>query len=191
MQIRGIRLSVAALLLSTGVSAQTPWERYLSRPTPEGAKQVLSASYRDSSSADPDRLFNDLELLAVQVAAGDREAVRLAFRLYSEADGAYAETLDILLGRIVRIHPTLFLEELQRQRAQVRPRAPRTFDGVVSGILGNLGKEYVDRTRAQVYETERRIASLQSVSNPGLRQSRDHCVAILKYQLDEFRSHSP
>jgi hypothetical protein len=192
MHIRHAVICVAALGFATAASAQTPWEKYLDLPTPENARKVQSASYSDSS-ADHDRLYEDLDLLEVQMDAGDREAVRLAFRLYSEADGHYAETLDIMLGRLVRINPTLFLEEVQYQHNAPRRRwgppglPPRGLDGVVSGLLGNYGFPYVDRMRAHVYETERRIAALDSVTDPDLRQLRDSCVEILQYQLHEYR----
>jgi hypothetical protein len=172
---------MAPLLSATEVSAQTPWEEYVNLPRPENALKVQSASYSDSSGG-PDRLFEDLELLDVQIAAGDREAIRLALRLTSESDGHYAETLGIMLGRLVRINPQLFLEEFQSQRDKIA-----RSEGVLASALGNYGMAYVDRLQAKEYETERRIHALKRVTDPDLRPLRDRCVNILEAHLAQLR----
>ncbi len=180
MQTRHLLFCVAALGFGTAASAQTPWEKYLDLPTAENARKVQAATYSVPSD-NHDRLYEDLELLEVQVVAGDRQAVRLALRLYSEADGHYAETLDILLGRLVRVNPRLLLEELRLHRKRAGNR--HGF-----GMLRNYGFPYVDRGwTADMYETERRIAALKTVTDVDLRPLRDSCLAMLQYDLDEAR----
>ena len=138
-------------------------------PSPDHASLVSSAQY-SSGAAAPDRLDQDLAILAVQVISADREAVRLAFRLYSESDGHYSETLDIMLGRLIRIDPVLFLQELVASRRVKR----------LDSLLGNLGPQFVDRFQAGEYETEERTKALQSVQAPELRRVRDECVLVLQ-----------
>ena len=173
MKLRRFLLVGLASLLSSGAVAQTEWETYLESPTPDNAKRVQEATYSEPNSR-ANRLFEDLWLLEIQVTSGDREAVRLAFRLFSSADGHFAETLDIMLGRLIRIDPTLFLRELEIRRKQVAR---------LDSLLGNFGEAYVDRFPAQEYETEKRIAALMTVNDPALTAVRDECVAELRKQL--------
>ena len=167
-----IVFAMTAGTLST-VTAPTPWERYLMAPSGQNARHVSELSYstRETPEAESRRLGDDLALLSIQVGAADREAVRLAFRLRERADGVSGETLDILLGRLIRVSPTLFLEEL----ASVRSRLHR-----LDGLVGNFGPEYVDRTEAAALESQLRIAALQSVRGARLRAVRDQCVAELR-----------
>ena len=152
--------------------AATPWERYLAVPSPEHARRVVALEYSTDGSADRpfERQDEDLALLSVQVLSGDREAVDLAFRLLQHSDGHGAETLDIMLGRLIRVRPRLFLQALM----VVRPHLSR-----LDGVVGNFGGEYVDRFDAQKYEARQRIRALRGVSDPVLQALRDECIAHL------------
>ncbi len=177
MLIRHAIVWAAALTLAASASAQTPWEAYLALPSPANARRVERASYSDSAAA-LGQLEQDLEVVAVQMQAGDRDAVRLAFRLLPGADGDFAETLEIMLGRLIRIHPALFLEEVRRQQ-QTLPR----FDARLNGMLTNTGSPYVDREQADAYEMRRRMDALRSVRAPALGAIRDRCIAVLQREL--------
>jgi hypothetical protein len=169
-----MRLTPLLLLLAAPLAAQTPWEAYVEYPTPQNAAKVQAATYSDSltetdsaRSAHADRLEHDLDLLEVQVEAGDREAIRLAFRLFPELGGEYAERLDEMVGRLIRINPVVFLQETLRATGG-------------KWCLGmNDGDPYVDRPRASEYERLRRIEALKSVTNSELRLVRDKCIAAL------------
>jgi hypothetical protein len=162
------------LVLSPIVVAQTPWETYLEYPSPENATLVRNAQYTDSSVRDQSLAW-DLSLLEVQVISRDREAVRLAFRLFAESDGEYSEILDIMLGRLIRIDPMLFLEELKGQEQNTKE---------MGGLLGNVGQEYVDRLGGRIYEVEQRIAALMTVTDPELLEIRAACVDELNSMLE-------
>jgi hypothetical protein len=185
MQKEHLLIGLGALILSTAALAQTPWENYLELPTPDNAARVQHAVYTNPTSRD-NRLFEDLLLLEIQVISADREAVRLAFRLFAESDGHYSETLCIMLGRLIRIDPALFLQELEDHRKQI----PH-IDDLLGGLLGNHGDAYVDRFRAREYETERRIKALMTVTDPRLKKLRDKCVAELKGQVEIFKAIEP
>ncbi len=165
--------SIVILSLGGGValaSSPTPWEQYLSQPTSQNAKAVTQIAY-SQGSVEPDQSESDLDLLAVQVVSSDLEAVRLAFRLRSRADGHLGEIIDIMLGRLIRINPRLFLTTLHEQSgAEVR----------LDSLLGNFGGAYVDRDMAHQYEAERRRAALLTVTDRGLVSIRDKCVSVLK-----------
>lgn len=110
-------------------------------------------------------------MLEVQVLTRDIEAVRLAFRLRRTADGHFAEMLDIMLGRLIRIDAPLFLREVVRAGVS----AP-----LLDSLVGNFGQEYVDRTEAQAYEADQRIAALRHVKDSRVKAVRDRCIALLK-----------
>jgi hypothetical protein len=161
---------ILALLLSSAAFAQTPWETYLELPSSDNAARVLKTSYTDQASR-VDHLFEDLLLLEIQVISMDLEAVRLAFRLLTESDGHYGEMLDIMLGRLIRIDPELFLRELKDSGNKITR---------LDALVGNTGFPYVDRSRAREYETEKRIEALMTVIDPHLKVIRDKCVSELK-----------
>ncbi len=155
---------------------------YFEYPTPKNAKsayQYLPASgHVRMKGLEIERevlelFYTNSQILERQVISGDAESVRLAFRLLSITDSAYTEELHILLGKIIRINPKLFLRELV---------ANQNLVGTLDGLLGNLGEEYVDRLKAQCLENRLRQKALQSVTDPSLRPKRDECVNELDRQ---------
>jgi hypothetical protein len=162
-------LILAICFSGTESFAQTSWEKYLKEPTPENAGKIKKVEY---SSADEreNNLLRDLYLLEIQVISSDREAGRLAFRLISEAEGHYGEMLCIMLGRLIRIDPKLFLEELKNHRNLILS---------LGHLVGNFGPEYVDRLEAGLYEARMRIVALKKINDPPLLRIRDECIAIL------------
>lgn len=109
-------------------------------------------------------------MLERQVISRDREAVTLAFRLFTLSDGDFTEMLDILLGSLIRIDPELFLEELFDARSYVSR---------LDGLLGNEGDVYVDRLSAQCLENRYRVYALSQISTVSLQALRDECIGVL------------
>jgi hypothetical protein len=97
--------------------------------------------------------------------SGNRQAVRRLFSLLASTDAADAEDVEIALGATIRMYPQLFLEELQRSR---RER--------LSGLLGNLGADFVDNFPGQVRELRLRKSALASVHVRALNGIRDKCI---------------
>ena len=117
-------------------------------------------------------------MLGRQVEARDPEAVRLAIDLYVVTDGATEEQLDIMLGKLIRIDPTLFLSELKQKEQRI---------GALGGLpTGNLGEEYVDRMRAQCLEMRLRVTSLERVHEPALRTVKTRCIEALNYDIRKY-----
>lgn len=170
-------MGVVAVLTSSPIFAQTTWEVYLEYPSSQNAAQVDSLRYTESTDRMEDVEW-DLSLLEVQVISCDREAVRLAFRLVPQMDGLLAEIIDFMLGRLIRINPTLFLQELKNHG-----------EGVPSlgHHVSNFGEVYVDRWQAKEYEAEQRIQSLQTVVDSDLAEIRDECIAELRARLEDLR----
>lgn len=164
------------------------WEEYLDYPSSENAdkvSQLLPDSGHVEYTGDEeeektlDTIWETLSMLERQVYSGDRSAVNLAFHLYSIADGAFAEELDIILGALIRINAQLFLEGLSNQRAFLK--------GIESGLpVGNFGVEYVDRFEAQRLEATLRIKALQKIRDPSLVNIRGECIRALKGRLERL-----
>jgi hypothetical protein len=114
-----------------------------------------------------DFIYSNLAMLQRQVISRDPYAVKLAFSLKTIADGGLAEELDVVLGQLIRIDPTLFLRQLSQSRS-----------GIIrlDSLVGNLGEIYVDNSKAQMLEVSRRIEALQQVSDPQLVTTRDKCI---------------
>jgi hypothetical protein len=174
------RILCASLALVSCCSlalAGTTWEDFVARPAPEKAGVVQGIEY--SSAGDLDRRLDaDLAILETQVLAGDREAVGLAFRLLGRSDGRPAEGLSVLLGRLARVHPALFLEALQANRAAVAR---------LEALLGGLGAPYVDRQEARLYELQCRREALLGVENVELKPVREECLEALRKLMAEGR----
>ena len=158
------------------LTPSTPWERYLELPTPENARSVQSATYINRERLE--ELDWDLALLEAQVLSSDAEAVALAFRLRRQSDGQISEILDLMLGRMIRIDPLLFLQELA---------VAKKSGGGEDSTLRNFGFAYVDHVKAHDYERERRIEALRSVDVPQLRELRDDCIRRLGGDVDSGR----
>ena len=119
-----------------------------------------------------DFVYDNLGMLERQVLSREPNAVRLAFRLKTISDGAFAEDLDVLLGRLIRIDPALFLRQL-KEYGRV---------GRLDALVGVLGDPYVDRFDAQRREIKKRITALESVSDPALKELAGQCIKDLKHQ---------
>lgn len=172
--------SISLIMLISIISlnnawAITPWEKYVEYPSPENARKVNSVKYEDPKYEN-DINYDDLNLLGIQILSGDREALKLAFRLRAESDGAYAEELDIITGRLIRINPKLFLEELKLYKKNIYK---------MDSLLGNYGQPYVDKLKADIYETKARIKSLKTVNDGKLIDVRDECIKVLNDSLRE------
>ena len=142
--------------------AETEWEKYLAKPTPEQAERVNTIEYTD-----PGNKHDGLRILQNQVLAQDSQAFRLAYRLYQSADVAESEELGALLARTIRVHPQFFLRQIMSLNIPCSK---------VAWILNVPGLEYVDRPNAQHYEIEMRKKALRGVESSGLSEVRDQCL---------------
>jgi hypothetical protein len=119
-------------------------------------------------------------MLERQAISRDPYAVKLAFSLKTIADGAFVEDLDVMLGQLIRIDPSLFLRQLsQSQTANTR----------LNGVVGKLGEIYVDNSKAQLLDISKRIEALQQVSDPQLVTIRDNCVKEPEAMRLQIKSH--
>ena len=166
---------------------KSAFEEYANYPTGDNAKKAIDLlpsehiSYTGAEDEDETIKFiykrYQLGMLERQVISGERQAVRLAYNLISIADGAFAEDLNIMLGQLIRINPTLFLEGLYEYQGLVE-----RFDA----LAGNKGDVYVDRLKAQCYEMQLRIDSLSKVEAPHLKYVNNKCIEALSDSLKRY-----
>lgn len=161
-----------AMRISGHADASVEWQRYCAEPTPENARRVMTVN---PEKADWGEIDEGLSVLETEVMCGDAEAIRLAYRLMQEADGAYSEVLHTIVGRLIRIDATLFLKELQNHPDQVE----RALDS----ILGGLGVSYADRFQAQRYELTKRLDAIRHVMSPELGLLQARCARELEEQI--------
>lgn len=187
MDRRKIFFSLVLILLSWDIRAETPWaeiehriSEYVAHPSPITAKAALDvmpkASVSFSNSAE-ERKANEaiyapkpMHVLEQRVLMKEQKSVELAFRMRHIADGAFLEDLEIILGKLIRVDPELFLDELQRAGVPFR---------AMDGLVGNLGDGYVDEMEKQCKEMQLRKQALNRVKKHTLMQARDLAIKAL------------
>lgn len=163
------------------------FRKYVEYPSKENASHVITllpekhvrytGTKEEKETLDYIYSWDQLGMLERQVISRNREAVRLAFKLHSIADGAFSEDLDIMLGILVRIDSKLFLEELKLAKPD---------DQSLSSSISNYGSVYVDRLKARCYETKSRISALEGVKETSLVELRNKCIGELKKSEKQF-----
>jgi hypothetical protein len=188
MTTRALVLATAASTLqSVAASAQaqvdwgrlgSAWREFVEYPSSDNAKAVAAllptdhVAYGSNPVSEP--IYAGLPMLARQVEARDREAVRLAFALFAVADTDFWEQLDIMLGKLIRIDPQLFLEELS-------PKLDHAVE--LDGLVGNQGDAYIDRMKAQCLDLRLRARALEGVTQPDLSTAKERCLVELQKQI--------
>lgn len=154
------------------------FDAYAKHPTDENARSTIAvlpdAQVSFTGSAEESRANRiiyaeqPMTVLERQVLMRNQASVELAFRLMPIADGAFAEDLDIILGKLIRIDPVLFLTELQKAK------------GAESvGLVVNLGDSYVDEMKRTCTEWHLRRQSLQTVHAQGLDAVKKRAIAAI------------
>jgi hypothetical protein len=131
-----------------------------------------------------------LIVLERQVLKADRNAVKVAVRLWTIADGAFAEYLDSILGDLIRMDPKMFLEEIKEfpwpedYPIDFMEWLSRGYV-LCNGRIFN-GESVSDERR----ELELRIKALETVKDVNLAGFRDECIEIIRKHINEYFRHS-
>ena len=131
-------------------------------------------------------IFSNLVLLEKQVLKADRNSVKVAVRLWTIADGAFAEDLSDMLGQLIQIAPKMFLEETRDF-----PWSYHGHEGFLEWLKeghivcngGVLGGEVEYDEQAVRAELLRRIQALETVKEKDLMEFRDICINIIKQHI--------
>lgn len=159
------------------VDFEKTWDEYVRQATHENAVKVYEQLPDKALSKDfpAERLTykifeNWYQIVSKRIATGDKDVIRIGFRLLTIADGAFQEDLGMDLGKLIVINPKLFLQELKNHRHLIVS---------LDRVVGNFGEEYVDKNELQLKETEKRIKSLEKVSDSGLASTKAECLKEL------------
>lgn len=150
------------------------WQRYVKSSSSANAHTVydlLSSVDHHKFNIQTQLFEENLSILERRVITSNRNSVRLAFLLFTVSDGDFSEELDIMLGKLIRLNPNLFLQEL---------KAHREIVARIDALVGNFGPEFVDKEEDQKKEAELRIAALKSVRKKELADVKDECVRALE-----------
>ena len=162
---------------STRIAA---WKQYLDHPSRTNGERLYSLLPNDrtrstiSDSSSFETIYGGVWSLEPLVIKQKRTAVRIAFKLFAICDADFCESLDQILGALIRVNPGMFLEELSNHRALIRH---------LGGLVANLGDDFVDQESKSAREVNARIACLKSVRKTSLRGIRDECIAALANRL--------
>jgi hypothetical protein len=131
-----------------------------------------------TSSEDRYSSVQEVTALGKEVELSNKAAVKKLFN--TRADGAVAEEVDIILGKLTRTNPKLFLEGLsQSWRANC--------DSCLHGLVGNTGDKLVERFEDQLKELKARRRALLGVNTQELKPLRDKCLRALDDDIREVR----
>lgn len=131
-------------------------------------------------------IYDNLHLLSEHVLKGERNAVKVAVRLWTMADGGFAESLSSMLGQLIRIDPKVFLEEINdfpwpHDYGDFKDWLSKGYIVCEGGIL-NRSQDEVDE-RAVREELGMRIKALESVTEKGLFELRDICINAINEEF--------
>jgi hypothetical protein len=171
-------------------------QTYFASPTTENARKlylVLPRTYPRSGDRSGRHteliyyVYNNLGILERQVLKADRNAVKVAVRLFTIADGSFAEWLDDILGDLIRVDPKMFLEGIKEF-----PSRDKSGDLKVLLSYGYIlcngsifSGESKASNEAKRSELELRIKALERVKDANLAVFRDECVSIIKLKLEK------
>jgi hypothetical protein len=165
---------------------------YFSDPTSENALELYKALPETQVRGDRDgKEFRDvfyffdahLDLIRHQVLLADRNAVKVAVRLWTISDGAFSEVLSEVLGDLIQVDPKMFIEEI---REFPWPKDYGDFDEWLSqgNILCDAGIEVSEEIRRKKLES--RIRALETVTDSRLAKVRDHYISIIIRHLRDI-----
>lgn len=150
---------------------------YLKDPTPDSAKRLLAALPLDRTenqtgdqSAAISYIYDSYPVLKIKVLGGDRYLTEAVFRLLDYSDGAFAEALNEILGKLATLNPRLFLEFLNKYKNS-------WFVKIVEYPVYGTGAE---KREEILSEWARRIKALKTVKESKFRQVRDECIRLLE-----------
>jgi len=172
-------------ILDKFINLKKAWKKYLNCPSSENAKIVYNLLPNRKIKKNKKETKEEIEMwnwiwltlpvLEKEMYAGDRNAVRVAFKLYPIIGGTYSVNLDVMIAHFARVNPKMFLEELKKHRHLVTPN---------QAIEGSWGLEYIGRANLRYLKLKNTMNALNTVNDPDLKEIRDECINTLRKKLD-------
>ncbi len=150
---------------TTNPNKETALKLYELLPPGKGAQEVeLQVDVRD-------KIFSKLNVLESQIYSGERNALKVAYRLFNIADNEMQKDLVKIIGYLLRFDTKLFLEELMIHETLV----PDLGQLVCSFQLASP-----DDKAQQELERNIRLKSLGYIEDKELKDIKKKCIKILK-----------
>ncbi len=152
------------------------WEEYSADPTSDNALKVyaLLPDGRDKEirlQVEVRPLINNsLSVLESQIFSGERNALKVAFRLFTIADNALKEGLARIIGNLIRFDARLFLQELKNHYELID----------LSFIVCSFQFSLTGDIPGQELEKKARIRALEYVEDADLSDLQKECIKSLK-----------
>lgn len=153
------------------------WEDFVSNPNSDNAQKVYSM-LPDGKDKEivlqvevRPLVSKSLNVLERQVFSGDRNSLKVAFRLFTIADTALEQELGKLLGNYIRFSARGFLEEYDSHRELVP---------YLSIIVCSFQFSQPGDTAGQELEKKARIKALEYVEDNSLKSVKKECIKTLK-----------
>lgn len=154
------------------------WDEYTANP---GKELALTLYELLPSGKDPqeielqvdvrDKIFSKLNILESQIYSGERNALKVAFRLFNIADGEMQKALIKLIGYLLRYDTKLFLEELMIHEALVPDETQ---------LICSFQLTYPDDKTQQELEKNICLKALGYIEDKELKDIKKKCIKILK-----------
>jgi len=158
---------------------------FIAHPTHDNSIKPYNLLPNKSGSGDQPNteILDSILLTSIQldkiIVEGNEDAVKLGFKLYTIADGEFAESLNWTLGKLIITNPILFLKELKNHR-----QIPYDLDGLV----GNNGPDIYNNQELDLKVTGEKIKSLKKISDSDLNKIKDECLNILLRLYDTMKN---
>lgn len=181
-------LGIQALLPITGVAQERisldmsnlgkAWEEFAAKPGPDTAVKVYellpdgkSAQEVELQTEVRELIAKKLHTLESRIYAGDREALKLAFRLFTIADVELQKSLIKIVGYLLRFNTRLFLEELANHEDLVPD---------LELLVCSFRLSAPDDAAQQKLEKNIRLKALGYIEDRNLKAIKKKCIKILK-----------
>lgn len=161
--------------LGSWTGFERSWDKYLAQPTHANAVEVYRQLPNELLTKDlpevrlVNKMYEGWPHLSKKIAAGNKDAVEIGFKLYAIVDGGFKEDVGADLGKLITLDAKLFLQELKKHRQLVQN---------LDGIVCNYGQENVDRKDLQIEEKDNRMRLLVNVSDPSLEDVKAECLKV-------------
>lgn len=154
------------------------WDQYIANPGGETALrvyQLLPANRGPRRIQLPaevkEKIVKNFNVLESQIYSGERNALKLAFRLFTIADNEMQESLVKIIGYLLRFNTRLFLQELQNHEELV----PDLEQLLCSFRLSAPGDKAQQNRSKNI-----RLKALGYIEDKDLKALKKRCIKILK-----------
>lgn len=155
------------------------WRAYIAAPGADKASTLIGILPNGQAEVEVDSavrtLINtDLHILEREMLAGERNSLRLGFRLFSISDEELKNSLIKLVGYMLRYKAKLFLEELQ---------ANEFFVPDLELLLTSYKLSHPEDYAQQKLELNIRLKALGYIEEKELKEIKKKCLKILQAQV--------